>query len=374
MVGRFSRANKQAPDHVAAAAGAPPAYSESVPSAVLVASETTTTTVVTTTQTTTHFFSLPLWTRKRTTSGAPPERHSTFAGGGVPPPATEDGMIRPHTMFMHDKALPPTPPKEYTRTESVASAHEQPFAANAASTALPSAPGSATPSDCSATQSSSTAALAQAALGLGLPHVMPKASPSQPTPDTSTVAFTTPPPPIPDSPTQNVVRRVKSSGKIRAAATAAEGDLSRRRTRGLSLNLFGSSDPSPSAKGKEKEHTPDSPRPLSRRASFWNRKKSITPADEPVPPVPIPSPSSQETSASPQIPSLRPFSPFGIGASPPRPRMLSHSSSSLSVASHQRGLSRSHSERVPLRPATSSGSPTEAPASSPGSRLLSPPT
>ncbi|KAL1690360.1 hypothetical protein GGG16DRAFT_92381 [Schizophyllum commune] len=371
MVGRFSRGNKQAAqssDHVAA--GAPPSYNDSAQSAVLVASETTTT-VVTTTQTTTHFFSLPLWTRKRTTSGAPPARHSTFGGGGAPAPATEDGMIRPHTMFMHDKDLPPTPPKEYTQTESVASGHEQPFAANAASTTLPPAPGSATPSDCSATASSSTAALAQAALGLGLPHVMPQASPSRPSTEINSVAFNTPPPPIPESPVQNVVRRVKSSGKMRAVSTT-ESDLNRRRSRGLSINLFGNSDPSPSGKGKEKEHAPDSPRPLSRRASFWNRKKSITPADEPVPPVPVPSP-SKDTSLSPQIPSLRPFSPFGIGTSPPRQGMLSHSSSSLSVGSHHRGLSRSHSERVPLRPATSAGIPADTSASSSSPRLLSPP-
>uniref|UniRef100_D8PK97 SEC7 domain-containing protein n=1 Tax=Schizophyllum commune (strain H4-8 / FGSC 9210) TaxID=578458 RepID=D8PK97_SCHCM len=371
MVGRFSRGNKQAAqssDHVAA--GAPPSYNDSAQSAVLVASETTTT-VVTTTQTTTHFFSLPLWTRKRTTSGAPPARHSTFGGGGAPAPATEDGMIRPHTMFLHDKDLPPTPPREYTQTESVASGHEQPFAANAASTTLPPAPGSATPSDCSATASSSTAALAQAALGLGLPHVMPQASPSRPSTEINSVAFNTPPPPIPESPVQNVVRRVKSSGKMRAVSTT-ESDLNRRRSRGLSLNLFGNSDPSPSGKGKEKEHAPDSPRPLSRRASFWNRKKSITPADEPIPPVPVPSP-SKDSSLSPQIPSLRPFSPFGIGTSPPRQGMLSHSSSSLSVGSHHRGLSRSHSERVPLRPATSAGTPTGASASSSSPRLLSPP-
>ncbi|KAF7310669.1 Sec7 domain protein [Mycena chlorophos] len=185
---------------------------------------------------------------------------------------------------------------------------------------------------------SSSAALAHASLGLGLPHAA----------DMNTIVFAAGPSEA------RQLRRVKSSA-LRATSVYEPGPANespKPRTRGISLT---------ESKAKQEEQ-PQPKVSLARRASFWSRRKSAAlevhapDRDE----IPVPPPS---------LPSMLPLTPFTIDdLSPPR---------------HGKGLSRSHSARAgPGSAAEASPQPrsrrsTRRPAtadSSTRSPMLKPPT
>ncbi|KAK0192241.1 hypothetical protein F5146DRAFT_495025 [Armillaria mellea] len=89
-------------------------------------------------------------------------------------------------------------------------------------------------------------------------------------------------------------------------------------------------------KAKEVEDVP--PKTLSRRASFWTRKK--TPIPDPLAPSKA-SPHSNNLYMP--LPSVQPGSPFFMNLDTPRSAASNHQSANTS---HTRGLSRRHSERL----------------------------
>ncbi|KAJ7139815.1 hypothetical protein C8R44DRAFT_660419 [Mycena epipterygia] len=331
MVGRFSLGNNQ---------DLPPPYKD--PAAPLLVAETTTTTQVLTTTTTqtTHFFSLPLW-KKRPSIPAPVVRHSVF---GVD--VTEDGRVHGRDRFMVEKDLPPTPPNESVFPVRLAGTNGTVRAPEEDTTTDSLFP--------PASPRKSTAALAHASLGLGLPHAMLNSSASSSSSDINTVAFATSDlrPPV------DTLRRAKSSQKLRTISAfeppvtieVSNSEGSTRRTRGVSLgttaaflNLGGSDT---KGKGREIEEQPVRPPPkasLARRASFWSRKKSITTDSSAALPL-------RETIPVPSLPSVLPLTPFTMDDIA--------MSSSPSPSKHSPGLSRSYSEKggVPPTPARSDNS------------------
>ncbi|KIY72739.1 hypothetical protein CYLTODRAFT_387940 [Cylindrobasidium torrendii FP15055 ss-10] len=313
----------------------PPPYegeNASQPS-LLFSERTTTTEVVTTTTrtTTTHLFSIPLW-RKRVTSLN--VNHPTS------PISTHNMGSRRNSCTRTNKDLPATPPMEqrdgassYMPRPSI-TLNESPPTARVKTT--PDVP----------RPQSSTATLAHAALGLGLPYGL--GSTSSPPPSTSqisTVMFSEP-----EAQSSPTPRRIKSFSKLRVLSGNADPTdrpqtEERKRTRGQSLNaatLMGAGSPDAKGKAKAMEETPT--KAVTRRSSFWTRKRpSLIETDipPPLPPqTPAQAPTPSPNSLYAPLPSLDPGSPFLVGipssrATSPKPASNSHS----------RGLSRSHSER-----------------------------
>ncbi|KAF8898567.1 hypothetical protein BD779DRAFT_1658772, partial [Infundibulicybe gibba] len=239
----------------------PPPY-ESNDVAPLLIAETTTTTreIVTTTQTTTHLFSLPSW-RKRSFQALSSQSQITTetdkqANGNIPETAKFGLMV--------EKALPPTPSEEIepNATEAIISRYRR--SQEDQHDTSDSRPELRTAINSSASVPS-TIALAHAALGLGLPHVMPRASMASSS-DINTIAFVPPPDFRLATPG---IRRAKSSQKLRDTGSSSNDQstllgpslLDHRRTRGLSFGTtsflnFGSTDAK--GKGKEVEVTPRS--------------------------------------------------------------------------------------------------------------------
>lgn len=317
----------------------PPPYEESIqPVPVLFAEHSTTTEVVTTTttRTTTHFF-VPHW-RKSSTSSA---RITSVA---VAQPQAALSMPLRHAPVFVEKDLPPTP-IDIDGSPSTSTSRRDSLQQIAAETKLPSLFPSSPPDFASSSRSSSsTARLAQAALGISLPHGLGEKSPAPSSSQVNTVAFTAPNgSPLP--------RRVKSSQKLRAlsgiATDASEGRKSdeRRRARGLSLGptTFLNFNNETKGKAKATDVEMESPqRSLTRRASFWTRKKSST---ELTPPrQPQQQPSTSNTLLFTPLPSVQPGSPFVVDLDPNHPK--STPSPLPSQRNHTRGLSRSHSERA----------------------------
>lgn len=234
----------------------PPSYASSS-SAPIVLAETTTVT----TTTTTRLLSFPLFRRRKDSR-----------------PKTADGG-RPTRHWLFDKDLPPTPPE----------AHVDEFGK------VQTPPAGQT-----------TFALAQASLGLGLPHTLPKSSHDN---SINSVIFATPKsrPSTSSGPTQPF--------KLKMSPTSEKGHVPAR-SRGISLGF------TPSHSSEEKS--------ISRRPSFWSKRRSKASIELPVetapvlPPPPLPLPT---------LPVIPPVSPL----------VMEHTKSS----GHARGLSRSHSERNP---------------------------
>jgi hypothetical protein len=115
-----------------------------------------------------------------------------------------------------------------------------------------------------------------------------------------------------DSTPYQPIRRSKSAHRLRAPNdTVASEKLDHRRCRGLSFgatNMLPNASDATKENGKELEPSPDPPKPqsLSRKPSFWSKKKSLTPAS-PAPPVP------QNDNAIPVLPlplvDVSPFAP-----------------------------------------------------------------
>jgi hypothetical protein len=318
---------------------APPAYNESSYATPVVISETTTTTqVVTTTQTTTHFFSLPLWRRR-----VAPTPSATGSGrqSMVEPATNELGVLSQSPQFpTHatlpkvDKALPPTPsgsdeaamfPTYSTaRVESpeplvlAPESHSQPVrpldpSASSHSLAIP---GRSSPAPSRMSSEQPTLSLARAALGLGLPHVMPQQVTSV-TPEVAAVTHLSAP--------HNAIRRVKSYHRANAdeippqvpldKAPVALIDPDHRRSRGLSLGpwQFGVD---AKGKGKAKEEEPIPAPSITRKSSFFGRRRKVSTKTAPSGDSPWHD-DLNVVSGLPQIPTVFPPGPNATGAGSP---------------------------------------------------------
>ena len=366
-----SRGTRPSIDTNHAPASPPPPYRESSHAPQVYASETTTTTthiVTTTTQTTTHFFSLPLWRRSR-----PNPSSSTDLNRQSMPDSLSNqlGLIHPPPnpiVLLRDKDLPPTPRSLIDQDELLGSmGSNSPIlppdtaigptkqqlvmspSRNPSQLSLFLPPKLHTPSDDSPTNP--TATLARAALGLGLPPVILNSyAAASSSLELNSVTFVTPPTPaspVDTCPRAQTMRRAKSFQKVPAAHRAESSFvevMDRRRNRGLSLGPlhFGSD-----SKGKEKqgEVEPD-PRPsmtksLTRKASFWSRRR--TDSNKTNTPVPITLPLPKERSIHPSLPSLQPVSPFYIDTKIPSSSLTPDYSNELRPGD----LRRRHSERTP---------------------------
>ena len=342
MVGLFHLGNKGSPARSTGSTDTrpqtpPPPYKpDGHEPAVFAAATTTTTTrtVTTTTHTTTHFFSLPLWRRRA-------QPHANGSSPEVKPLPPDElglqGSPSPARLLKLNKDLPPTPPTEEASEEASAglpvemgrsvppmrgSAEKARLSQNAvASTSqLPSIAPLLPPSE----SSQSTAALARAALGLGLPPVLGGIVPG-PSSEVNSVSFVVHPSPPdsvhPELPSHSpVARRAKSLYKEpeaneRPSITEAR---EQRRARGLSLGPLLSSAHDEKGKGKQKEVDAKS---LSRKSSFWSRRRNDS---RPITPVNPPSPSKFLQLES--LPIMKPLSPFHVdgmgGDSSPGPSGL----------------------------------------------------
>ena len=352
MVGLFGFASKGSPAKAQRNAEVsptpPPPYSQDSSDPAFFATETTTTTtthvVTTTTQTTTHFFSLPLWRRR--VPAEYPHNHTAARS------TDELGLFGAHqeyssgSMQTRNKDLPPTPelsPEHLTPSSRLSpdphfsqdgddprhvgrkgrKSGAPSVASSRASSLQPVSRSSYAPGE----SSQPTVALARAALGLGLPH----ASPS--TTELNTVSFLPPPSPITSDGRRAIplVRHAKSFYKEPSVAQedpSSSTPRERRRTRGLSLgplNLMSSD-----AKGKQRESdAPPEPKPLTRKGSFWTRRRVNSRPESAAPPSPLPQPS---------LPAFPPISPFVINTPVPSP--------GLAVSVQPPELHRRHSERT----------------------------
>jgi len=310
----------------------PPPYEPTAGSSLFLAETTTTRTeVVTTTTTTTQLFSLSPW-RKRSFANILHQSADIGANG-----RRETTLLstRPSTLVV-EKELPPTPPHEYALNSNIsltsgASTDRKPT--DGSFTKYFTSPPNSPSVSGSQPTVQSTAVLARAGLGLGLPHVLPHASTSSTTrPPAAEYGVTVP----------TIHRAQKTSASLtRGRPTPIhipfEEDR-RRRTRGVSFGTssflkFGSAD----VKGKKKEKEFDyespakgPPKTLSRRPSFWSRKQSDTVA------LSTTTPKNTRDQLAPIL-TLPPISPFDtsitITPSPPFPPQ------------HNRSLSRSYTER-----------------------------
>jgi len=286
----------------------PPPY-EQVSEPKVVLSETTTTrTEVITTTTTTHFFSFPLWRKKSTPTDVEVGEH-----GQVHLRARSD-------MLMVEKDLPPTPtrasadnltassqPNGAGRIQSEESEVRNTITPIAFPTQLPEVEELLPPTP-------STAALAFASLGAGLPHVLSHASKS-PSPSEAQLAASMPK----TRPSNHTVRKSKSAHKLRISpeqsispSTSFESNIPKR-ARGFSHGasaLFGlaTTDSMKKAKGEDPSTgklempTGTVPKLLSKKTSFWSKRKS-----KPSPQTPFEPTNSPLTHLPPPPPPLSPF-------------------------------------------------------------------
>jgi hypothetical protein len=345
---------------------APSLYPEPIASSTILADTTAATNkVMTTTTQTTHFFSLPLW-RKR---GSPVSTSLPDSMSGLD--ADENGMVRPpprSSMFMVEKDLPPTPPPEPFLTPCDVTPEKAVIPP--IQVTLPTPEVITHPEQMSNTRqpvrsgtalSQPAVALAHAALRLGLPYVMPHASSSS---EVNSVAFV---PSIPQP--QDLclpISHARRAGGSRVLGPASSGETpgingqasysrERRRARGISLGGAGLFQFA--TEGKEKTKALDTsnpvPKVLSRRPSFWSRRRTAHSTE-----VSLVLPSLAVSDVPQTSLSLPPISPLNI-------EQTSHASSQPSPSNENhsplcRGLSRSHSERTSLR-RPSGGSKDEIP-------------
>lgn len=333
-------------------AGPPPPYAATP---VVVAETTTTRTEVvttTTTETTTHLFSLPYWKRR---NGHPSPRHS---------------VERCHSAsslsnLFFDKALPPTPPNETTAPHGADRLSNPPYSAPFPSSVSDPEVLLARSRKVSAGQQTA-AALAHAALGIGLPH----ASTSFSRADMNTIAFTASPLSPRDLSSAHI-RRVKSSQRIQARHTSETHEVpseqpGERRRRGLSFttsSLLNLTITNIKGKGRESESSlispKPSPKPLARRSSFWFKKKASNPSENVV--------KHSQDELVPTIPPLPPvhhippfkFSDFTTISTP--------SPTEQATPTHSSGLPRSHSDDHVLNSTLSSPEISAKPTSPPSS-------
>lgn len=289
--------------------------------------QTMTTTVTTTTQTmhtTAHFFSLPLWRRRAgpVISGTVSDSDGIHAFNAFN--VSEDGKLARASTYNVDKDLPavPIPQDDATcspldgtqrgiseQPSTVSSSDADPTEHNGSSAKS----SSSRKSSLTLSPSQPTRVLAHAALGLGLPHVMPLAAPSNP--DLNSAAG----PSSSASQSNPNVRRSRSFFVSRTDETQPLSHLQRRgHNARRSISLMGEDTNIANLKGKGKEGEREiveadedvlPTKPLSRRPSFWQRRRvqSLkTPPPEPSDGL------SRNTLQSPipSLPFLPPVSPM----------------------------------------------------------------
>ncbi|KAF9458202.1 hypothetical protein BDZ94DRAFT_1271283 [Collybia nuda] len=353
MVGRLTINGKVSGPRESSEIGNPPPPYDSKPnSPIILAGTTTTRTEVVTTTTTTHFFSLPLWRKRGPSPSGPVAQNALSLGAGY----DEHGILHSsaRTSAYHiEKDLPPTP--ALNEPELLSDVHQhfdrlQSEGNDTKTNRLPVPPIHVDSQKYSDMQS--TAALARAALGLGLPHVLPHSSGYSPQSEINTIAFASQT--LPDnslSPPR--IRRVKSSQKFKSYAPPDRSDTVvspeqgfHRRSRGFSLgtNSFLDLGPPTKGKGKEKDTSEQQPssKSISRRSSFWSRRRTATPdlalfptCEDATKRFLIP------------LPTLPPVSPLQLDLASIQPPISSPLNPQSSNRQHIRGLSRSHSEYIP---------------------------
>ena len=365
MVGLFGLSSKGSPARTPRtddAATLPPPYSQDIPDPTVFATETTTTTtthvVMTTTQTTTHFFSLPLWRRRGgAPTYSPSNARSTDELGAMNSQSASSSALS--TLNTRNKELPPTPDLspdnltpptglspdvpflqdgDHSASSARRAAVSRSGTSSRASSVQPASRSSYAPSE-SHNTAQPTVVLARAALGLGLPHAAPASvSASSSSSEVNTVAFLPPQSPSTTElrPPRLMVRHAKSFHKEpdrKPEDPPLSAVRERRRTRGFSLgplHLMASD-----TKGKQREidspvvSEPPEGKLLTRKSSFWSRKRVNSRPDPVVPPSPTPRPT---------LPTFPPVSPFDINTPVPSP--------GLSVSNQRPDLHRRHSERT----------------------------
>ena len=312
------------------------------------------------THTPSHFFSFPLW-----------KRNNLYAFPTTdPPPAADDfGGLPRRSSFNPKKrndSPPPPPPKDrisstvIPRISSVGDNHgDQEFIPGSSTIASPERTPSRRRQDPPFRQS--TAALAHASLGLGLPHVMPSQGASSSSLDITTLRnVSNPRNDVDPSVARSIMRKAKSFQKLRPDPPPEDFQnlRERRRSRGLSLGPLHFA-----IEGKDKEREPESPaKAISRKPSFWRRRKDSlktlahSEPQKPLPPVPNqPADPKGHLHLQPPVPSTsindRNSMPGPISGQLPTPkRTLLRSRSGF--------LQRSNSERVlsGTRPSSAHGS------------------
>ena len=376
MVGLFHLGNKPSPsragkstDSLRPATPPPPPYAQNGHASPVYATETTTTTtqvVTTTTQTTTHFFSMPLW-RRRVQQPAATYQNTSPSKKSARQSADELGALQatPPMVYLRDKDLPPTPPAEDVNTNadsrrsqnSILRARDE-MPASRTSLSIPmSSPSSSSlnGSDSGAQATASTAALARAALGLSLPplNLNPtQATSGTPAAEVNTVSFMSPAMQPSSSSGSKVSISMRRAKSFQRPPKDSGGDLpaevrERRRTRGLSLGplQFGADE-----KAEKKE--PERRKSLSRKSSFWSRKRvdSRTPAPTPVPAL---VPSADMPLPRRSVPCIDPPSLFRVDPNAPVPPPIN-----LEEPRTPPDLRRRHSERTSSRSPATSPEPT----------------
>jgi hypothetical protein len=311
----------------------PPPYPEAIAQPTVITSEVKITTEVvttTTTQTTTRFLSLPQWRKRASTM--PPSGDFPFTSLSSTHPFPNDPQ--PSRLSRFDKSLPPTPsselpsPQHQSTPESPADSADEIAEEAKLPSLFPRVSAPRSSDSVVLAPSSSTAALAHASLGLGLPHIIPFVSTGRHSSEINTVPFTNSPV------SSHNLRKSKSSSRLDSLTPNYQESSSKISARrysdakdtpvSISSNL-GVSTSNMRAKAKYSLPTTSSPaKALTRRASFWRRRKSL----------------SQETptvTAEDRFSSLPPLQFDEV--------LLATTSSELR-SSHARGLSRSHSERA----------------------------
>lgn len=330
---------------------------------------------MTTTQTTTHFFSLPLWRRRAApVSSTASARHSLVESN-----ADENGIIisgPTGPSLMLEKALPPipmdvassagplaaTPETEEDATLSRDSTGVFPHS-QSTSSAVSSPRSRLRKPSRPVTSPSASQTLAQASLGLGLPHVLPRAATSSSS-EVNSVAFVSAGSDIPRSD----LRRAKSYRGLNSMSSADDvSDDGHRRTRGVSLGPYNTPSPGTGTEGKGKgkaagdESSSSTSRPLSRKSSFFSRKRNDS--DKRTAPLPV-STSNSSGNLKPSISPLHPVSPLRVDMSnePWYPESSTYDDRSTL---RPPGLVRRHSERsghLPSPPASPPYVTVETPA------------
>lgn len=333
-------------------------------------SETMTTTVTTThtTHTTTHFFSLPIWRRRggHPMSGAlseDPSNSRQHLNVG------ENGAFIRTSFYNIDKDLPAVPAVEHAeqpldasqdnysrlRREAVSQSGTDVQSSNDGSLMH----GRSLDTTPSTSQNPSTFALARAALGLGLPHVMPQATASASISDATVQEQLSGLRPKTSMLFSPDMRRSKSITRARSEyfpdVSVVEDRLRTPRRNTVVALEDRKTEAGFEGKGKDRATVQDSqeedqrPKLISRRPSFWNRRR-VQSLKAPQ----IPTSHDALHSPAPALPTLQPVSPMfadnevhsSPAQSPSSPSF--HPSGRLKRRHSERGTSFSSSLKSPL--------------------------
>lgn len=310
-----------------------------------------------------HFFSFPLWKKNNVYAFSTQDPHSVPDDfGGLSKRSPLDAKKR-------NDFPPPIPPKDHISSTIVprissVSIDDQEFVPGSSTTTSPQRTPSRRRRDPPARQP--TTVLAQASLGLGLPHVMPHgASSSSLDIPTFRDAFNNQNG-VDTGVARSIIRKAKSFQKLRQdpPIESPQDPLQRRRSRGLSLGPLHFA-----IEGKGKERELDSPvKSISRKSSFWRRRKDSlknlvhSEPQKSLPPVPnTPADDKGHIHPLPPLPLATISDGNNINAAPGHtPDQSPTTKRSALLRSRSTALQRSHSERSSpgIRPSSANGLPS----------------